>query len=568
MSSPVQPPLWNSAQVPAGAREGRWHGFSGWLTWALLVLLCGFFFGQAPPDVNESHYLTKAKHFWNPQWCSGDLFLRSAEAHWLFFFATGWLTKFVSLETYAWLGRLLSWLLVATAWLQLSRQVSQRAWFALFSFALFLLFNLRFHLAGEWVVGGFEGKPLAYACGIWAVAAWLRGNWPQTVFLIGAAIGWHALVGGWLGLAVALATLSLGSQGIREAIAGCWPSRGSLLSGIQIAAGACLALTGVLPSLLSQSAASPEQLREVAWIQVTQRLSHHLWFTAFPTGRVAAFALLAAFCCLMAMRVLWPRALGLMFRLAFAGLLFNLIGLCLSAMVSEQSAGANVACSLLRLYWFRFADFAIPLAVALGTGWLLESWSRQGNPRLQIVIARGVLVVLSLAAGLQALENWETSRPGADAAALEQFPSEPNKELKLAANWRQVCQWIAAETPPQAVFITPARQQSFKWYAERAEVVCWKDMPQDPAGIVEWSRRLNLVYRPQLDYELGLFAFDDLQLQQLGAELGADYLLLPQAEYDQVRDRCRLPLIYPSDPQARVSFVVLRLPSTGGKSPD
>ncbi|MFO0264153.1 MAG: DUF6798 domain-containing protein, partial [Planctomycetota bacterium] len=119
-----------------------------------------------------------------------------------------------------------------------------------------------------------------------------------------------------------------------------------------------------------------------------------------------------------------------------------------------------------------------------------------------------------------------------------------------------------------AVFITPARQQSFKWYAERAEVVCWKDMPQDPAGIVEWSRRLNLVYRPQLDYELGLFAFDDLQLQQLGAELGADYLLLPQAEYDQVRDRCRLPLIYPSDPQARVSFVVLRLPSTGGKSPD
>jgi hypothetical protein len=33
------------------------------------------------PALNEPHYLAKAKHFWNPAWCAGDLFLESANAH-------------------------------------------------------------------------------------------------------------------------------------------------------------------------------------------------------------------------------------------------------------------------------------------------------------------------------------------------------------------------------------------------------------------------------------------------------------------------------------------------------
>jgi hypothetical protein len=567
MISLAQPPRSGTSPTGISVFGIRWQAPPDWLVWILLVLICILFFGQSPPDVNESHYLTKAKHFWTTAWCSGDLFLESAEAHWLFFASTGWITKLVSLETYAWLGRLASWMLFAWAWLQLSRQIHPRGWFALFSFTLFLLFNLRFHLAGEWVVGGFEGKPLSYACGVWALAAWLRGNWPQMSFWLGAAIGWHALAGGWLALAIALVTVSLGSAGIREAVSGCL-AKGSRMAQAQVAGGVLLALAGLLPGLLSQTAATPELLREAALIQVTQRLSHHLWFTAFPTGRVAAFSVLIAFSALLATRVLWPRPIGLLFRLALAGLLFDLGGLCLSAMVAEAAAGADLACSLLRFYWFRFADFALPLAVALAVGWLLEAWARPGNPQLQLTISQVVSAVLILAAGLQAAENWQAGRAGADAAALEQFPLEPQKALKLAANWRQVCEWIAAETPPEAVFITPARQQSFKWYAGRAEVACWKDMPQDPVGIVEWSKRLNQVYRPQLDLELGLFAYDDQQLRELGAQFGADYLLLRQADYDQVRDRCQLALVYPTDAEARVSFVVLRLTAPDNGAPD
>src|SRR5690606_37270496 len=37
--------------------------------------------------------------------------------------------------------------------------------------------------------------------------------------------------------------------------------------------------------------------------------------------------------------------------------------------------------------------------------------------------------------------------------------------------------------------------QTFKWYAQRPEVVTWKDVPQDAESVIEWSRRLTRVRR-------------------------------------------------------------------------
>lgn len=220
---------------------------------------------------------------------------------------------------------------------------------------------------------------------------------------------------------------------------------------------------------------------------------------------------------------------------------------------------SDVSFSLLRFYWFRFADLAVPLAVTMGLGWILAAWHRAGNPKQLIMITRFVALFLFAACGLQAFENWQPGMAAGDIAALERYPGEPQRERDLAKNWRQACEWIATNTPTDARFITPAKQQTFKWHAGRSEVVCWKDMPQDPGAIIEWAERISTVYRPQLDYELGLLAFDDEQLRELGARYGADYLLLPQAAYDRVRDRCELPCLYPEDQTARVSYVILRL---------
>ncbi|MGB1817581.1 MAG: hypothetical protein ACPHJ3_19605, partial [Rubripirellula sp.] len=52
----------------------------GWLGAAEVILLVGLFFvyaGDSAPMVNEAHYLVKAKNYWDPAWCSQDMFVSS-----------------------------------------------------------------------------------------------------------------------------------------------------------------------------------------------------------------------------------------------------------------------------------------------------------------------------------------------------------------------------------------------------------------------------------------------------------------------------------------------------------
>ncbi|MFG0295345.1 MAG: hypothetical protein ACF8PG_05500 [Maioricimonas sp. JB045] len=60
----------------------------------LLAMLLGYSAIDAPiPGVNEPHYLTKARNFYDPAWCAGDLFLESGNAHWVFYVVMGPLTQ-------------------------------------------------------------------------------------------------------------------------------------------------------------------------------------------------------------------------------------------------------------------------------------------------------------------------------------------------------------------------------------------------------------------------------------------------------------------------------------------
>ena len=68
--------------------------------------------------------------------------------------------------------------------------------------------------------------------------------------------------------------------------------------------------------------------------------------------------------------------------------------------------------------------------------------------------------------------------------------------------WLAACEWIRDHAPPDAVCLIPRHAQSFKWYAERADVVNWKDVPQDAAGVVEWRRRMQDVF-PTVDDDEG-----------------------------------------------------------------
>src|SRR6185436_15746287 len=69
---------------------------------------------RAPiPAVNEPHYLVKARHYWQPEWCRGDLFLESANPHVVFYQTFGWLPAVFRFETAALIGRMIALLLLA-----------------------------------------------------------------------------------------------------------------------------------------------------------------------------------------------------------------------------------------------------------------------------------------------------------------------------------------------------------------------------------------------------------------------------------------------------------------------
>src|SRR5690349_6586288 len=111
--------------VASSERRGHWR------TWAEFALILAIFFivGGAPaPHVNETHYLAKAKHYWDASYCPGDFFLDSADPHVTFYWAFGWITRVASLSATAWIGRVAAWTLLAAGWLRLARAVTGTPW--------------------------------------------------------------------------------------------------------------------------------------------------------------------------------------------------------------------------------------------------------------------------------------------------------------------------------------------------------------------------------------------------------------------------------------------------------
>jgi hypothetical protein len=95
--------------------------------------------------------------------------------------------------------------------------------------------------------------------------------------------------------------------------------------------------------------------------------------------------------------------------------------------------------------------------------------------------------------------------------------------------WVQVCDWVATNTPPNSLFMTPRLNLSFKWRTGRPEVVNRKDIPQDAAGIVAWHDRLKDIYTAQfggMDQSVdSVGALGDDRVRELAKKYHAKYVL-------------------------------------------
>jgi hypothetical protein len=521
-----------------------------WVEVLLIVMVFFALAGDPAPRVNEAHYLARMKHFWDPSWCAGDLFLESSDAHGLFVWAFGWVTRWLSLTATAWVGCVAAWTLLAWAWQRLSWRVVPVPLVSVLGAAIWAGLTEKAHLAGEWVVGGVEAKCFAYVLVLIAIRAMVDRKWNRVCLALGLASAFHVLVGGWSVIVCGgiWAVEQFRSDRLSSAVHDLF----AMLPGLIV--GGLLALLGLVPALTLNMDASPEVAAEANRIYVFERLPHHLaLLTMSPEDVVVRIVRhVALILCLWALARTNRRsenvdqqsqeALRVVTWYAWGAVALAVIGFAIELALWTRP---DLAASLLRYYWFRLTDVAVPLALALqALVWIVVGFRRQQGWAVWALAA--VIAVAGYPIALATAARWEHPFPPADASMAD------------PAAWADACQWIDENTPRDAVFLTPRLSASFKWRTGRAEVATRKDVPQDARHMVEWFQRLRDIYY----YQIGAHDEPFNSVGQLGTEravemarkYGADFIVSDQDHPLALRP------VYPTRDHPNDEYVVYAVP--------
>jgi hypothetical protein len=497
----------------------------------LLVWLSFLVYGAiaAPvPAVNEPHYLCKAKHYWQPEWCSGDFFLESSNAHVVFFATIGSLTQWLSFEQTACIGRVLASLILAVGWCALMKRLASQRWFGLMTCWQFLALQSCGNFSGEWLIGGVEGKVFSYGFLFAALGQFLDGHTIRSGALTGMAIAFHPVVGVWGVLAAGGAIAcdrvfqnakrqptndsprpnqsALGSP--HSALGTPYSALRTPNSALSIALGLvamiALALPGLIPvfRLLAEPVA-PQTKFAANFIQVYYRLAHHLDPMQFLARAYIGYAVLIAIWLLLARRTPQSTARKWTNRIVAFSILFALAGVLIGYGPRPAAKMVYFAqrAQLLKFYPFRLADVLVPLVVAIQ----LTSWLVRREVRLWQWCGFALLFIAAL---FRAHSITEVNRYSGE----------------LRPDWIDACRWIDEHLPNDVLVQAPHNGWAFRWFAHRAEYVAFKDCPQDAAGIVEWNRRLNFLKKWFEDKYTDQF-YSAEELRDLRRQTGITHIL-------------------------------------------
>ena len=470
----------------------------GWARAGLEVLAILAIFAAAGawpvPDVNETAYLTKARHYADPAWGRGDFFLETPDAHGVFYLVMGPLAAALPLEQAAWVGRWLGWLALACGFRHAVVRHLPGAWSRILAAAMFSLALRHTTAAGEWVIGGCESKVFSWALVLFAVGE-IAGGWFATASLAaGAATALHPIVGGWAFVALLMSwcLFPRGRESLRPSLLQPTPSLpGGLLGmsqtalwGAILSVGLLMAAAGVVPALGLSAGADAAMRAAAAKIHVVERLPHHLLLRTFADGMVARHLLAILLWWLLrqvpvAASPAVQAARRRVDRFIVAALVISVAGIAISLL---EPFSPNTAYSLLRFYWFRLADVLVPFGLATAAAAVLAD-----NAAIGMLLPIRPAVVRAVVALLVGLDLVHESRhwplPGRTGLVAR-------SDTKVdAPSWREICDWVATTTPPEACFLTPRNAASFTWWTGRREVVGWKNSPQDARSLVEWRQR-------------------------------------------------------------------------------
>ncbi|MCA9029288.1 MAG: hypothetical protein KDA66_00690 [Planctomycetaceae bacterium] len=500
----------------------QWLVLSGLLfTWSLM---------RVPvPGVNEPHYLTKARHYWDPQWAAsppnaewpaGDVFLDSSNPH-LFFYSTfGYLTHVLSLHDAAIAGRLLGLAVVAAGWIQFcrglkfagstgaSRSVAPTWSELLVPLAIFLMIHAAGNWSGEWLVGGIESKVPAYGLLLAGIGCFLMSQQHRGAVLCGLATSFHPLVGGWGTICIGMVLTHnwIFDASSRPGIKRCLVSLGLFLAA---------AAVGTIPALQLVVSSDPAAGAGADYLMVAYRLSHHLDPMTFPTANWRGFITLLVVWVLLRFARTATKTEWQWERIVLASLLVAAVGVVVAwgPRPLKTLAFSGLRVKLLKFYPFRLADVLVPIAVAFEIAAYLSKFPPTFGSRVSAGMRKPTLIT-----GALSLILVTAFVPGSD-----QNPSDMNATRR--ADWIATCEWVRENTPQDAVLYATNERWAVKWFAQRSEYVNYKDCPQDAASIMDWNRR-------QWDVsDWQAMAFQDWrvtpeELQALHEETGITHLIV------------------------------------------
>ena len=480
--------------------------FAGLLIWGLFLALS--LVRWPIPGVNEPHYLTKGRHYVDPDWIRRDFFLDSANPHAATSWLLGELSSRMPLASAALVGRVLAFGLLALGFVVMLRQAlatSRERWLAT---GLFLLLHILGNWSGEWLLRGVEGKVFAWgflflATGLWSA----RREWLAGVSL-GAALTFHPVIGAWGAISAALSVAweAIESRGfasqLRRAV-------------VPVILFGLFAAPGILAALPTLRLGTPDERWQADHIQVTQRLAHHLDPGTFAWASHREYLLMLGAIWLLSRSKgqragnpdpPFPGDRSFLERMAWSSVLCAAGGIVVSIWprTLDHFSLYVLRLKLLKLYPFRLADIFVPLLLAVKVVEFPRFAGLTRTSARAFVTFAGLIVLTFL---------W----PGDEGPARRMSLSDYD-------HWQNVLTWIRDHTPRGVVLQTMNEEFAVKWHAERAEFVAYKDCPQDAPGILEWHRRLTTLDQWRTPAMADLLVTNG-ELEQLHRLTGIDYLL-------------------------------------------
>jgi hypothetical protein len=323
-----------------------------------------------------------------------------------------------------------------------------------------------------------------------------------------------------------------------------------------------------VPALRLTWGESPAIVDQANTIYVFDRLPHHLALLTLPheeiVARISRHAALLAGLLVLGLATSPHSRLALPLKNSgnnddaatapdFAGLrqialfawfaaLLAVIGFAIELALWNQPA---MAADLLRYYWFRMTDFAAPLAVAL----LLTAVLAAGLERRRAWAAFGLVLAVAACGNMLIDKSWPRH--------VNPIPLA-DKKMFSVDSWKDLCEWVAENTEPDALFLTPRLNQTFKWRTGRPEVVTRKDMPQDARSIAKWFERYQHIYfadgtLPKDEPPPSLSQLGTDRVRQLAKEYGAKYVITGSGR------PLWFTVIYPNVQYANEDYVVYRI---------